>query len=105
MPAHNKPIGPLTMNEVLRMSIEQMAGNGSSRRSRQMEEVLRRTEEMQASLERCEQLFRYALPKFNWGASALDAEAITLLNEVPGEVKHALHEAWTPINNRPACNI
>ena len=30
------------------------------------------------------------LPKFNWGVSALDANAIQLLNEVPGEVRAAL---------------
>lgn len=39
-----------------------------------------------------EELFAKALPKFNWGASALDAQAIRLLNEVPGEVRAALKE-------------
>lgn len=34
-------------------------------------------------------LFEEALPKFNWGASALDANAIQLLNETPGLVRHA----------------
>lgn len=38
----------------------------------------------------CQRLFTEALPKFNWGASALDANAITLLNEVPGKVAKAL---------------
>ncbi|RQP13269.1 MAG: hypothetical protein EAS51_00190, partial [Microbacteriaceae bacterium] len=38
------------------------------------------------------ELFDKALPKFNYGASALDAEAIRLLNEVPGEVRAALKE-------------
>lgn len=31
-------------------------------------------------------LFATALPKFNWGTSALDAEAIHALNTVPGQV-------------------
>ena len=43
-----------------------------------------------AALQRCQRLFDEALPKFNWGASALDANAIQLLNEVPGEVAAAL---------------
>ena len=42
------------------------------------------------ALERAERLFNEALPKFNWGASALDANAIALLNEVPREVRAAL---------------
>jgi len=52
---------------------------------------------LQANVERkyaaliwCQKLFRDALPKFNWGASALDANAIRLLNEVPGIVAAAL---------------
>lgn len=44
----------------------------------------------QATLARAARLFEEALPKFNWGASALDANAIQLLNEVPGEVRAAL---------------
>lgn len=44
----------------------------------------------QAILARAARLFEEALPKFNWGASALDANAIQLLNEVPGEVRAAL---------------
>lgn len=39
---------------------------------------------------RAVQLFNEALPKFNWGGSALDANAIRLLNEVPGELNEAL---------------
>jgi hypothetical protein len=31
----------------------------------------------------CKKLVDEALPKFNWGASALDAEAIQILNEAP----------------------
>lgn len=41
-------------------------------------------------LGRVDRLFKEALPKFNWGASALDANAIQLLNEVPGEVAKAM---------------
>lgn len=41
-------------------------------------------------LRRCQRLFDEALPKFNWGASFLDGNAIALLNEVPAEVKAAL---------------
>ncbi|HEY3434264.1 MAG TPA: hypothetical protein VGK41_01290 [Solirubrobacterales bacterium] len=48
------------------------------------------------ALRRAQRLFAEALPKFNWGASALDANAIQLLNEVPGEVAAALAEADKP---------
>ena len=34
-----------------------------------------------------------ALPKFNWGASFLDAESIRLLNEVPSLVRQAIAKA------------
>ena len=46
----------------------------------QMTNVLKRVKDMNEK----------ALPKFNWGASHLDATAIALLNEVPGEVNAAL---------------
>lgn len=46
--------------------------------------------ELIAALRRAERLFNEALPKFNWSASTLDANAIQLLNEVPGEVHAAL---------------
>lgn len=39
---------------------------------------------------RVKRLFDEALPKFNWGDSFLDADAIKLLNEVPQEVNRAL---------------
>lgn len=42
------------------------------------------------ALEQCERLISEALPKFSWGASALDANAIKLLNEVPIAVRVAL---------------
>lgn len=43
--------------------------------------------EVRATLERTQRLFDEALPKFDWGKSPLDANAICLLNEVPGEVR------------------
>lgn len=43
-----------------------------------------------SALEDARRLHEQALPKFNWGASVLDAPAITLLNEVPGKVTAAL---------------
>lgn len=45
---------------------------------------------LRAACERAKRLFDEALPKFNWGASFLDANAIQLLNEVPSEVAAAL---------------
>jgi len=43
-----------------------------------------------AALKAADRLFKEALPKFNWGASFLDANAIQLLNEVPGQVRRAI---------------
>jgi len=37
-------------------------------------------EEILETLEQVNRLYEEALPKFNWGASALDANAIDLLN-------------------------
>ncbi|WP_142028335.1 hypothetical protein [Bordetella hinzii] len=45
---------------------------------------------LRVAAERAKRLFDEALPKFNWGASFLDANVIQLLNEVPGEVAAAL---------------
>lgn len=56
-------------------------------RTRKLEDEL---DEVYRALARAARLFEEALPKFNWGASALDANAIQLLNEVPGEVRAAL---------------
>lgn len=47
-------------------------------------------DELRETLKRCDRLFTEALPKFDWARSALDANAIALLNEVPGEVRAAL---------------
>lgn len=46
-----------------------------------------------AALQACERLFSKALPKFNWGASFLDANAIRLLNEVPAVAREAVAKA------------
>ena len=42
------------------------------------------------ALKMADRLCKEALPKFNWGASALDANAIKLLNEVPGLISAAI---------------
>jgi len=44
------------------------------------------------TLKQVERMNREALPKFNWGASFLDANAIQLLNEVPLMVSKTLSE-------------
>lgn len=49
--------------------------------------------EAQNALEAAQRLFKEALPKFNWGASFLDANAIQLLNEVPAKVNAAIKAA------------
>ena len=62
-------------------------------------------EALKLALRLCEE----ALPKFNWGASCLDANAIQLLNTVPAAIKAALAqpaqepEYWNVID--PAGNI
>jgi len=43
-----------------------------------------------AALVKARQLCELALPKFNYGASALDAQAIRLLNETPALIVRAL---------------
>lgn len=50
-------------------------------------------EEMLTALRAAQKLFDEALPKFNWGASFLDANAITLLNTVPNQVRAAIANA------------
>ena len=49
--------------------------------------------ETQDALQAAQRLFKEALPKFNWGASFLDANAIQLLNEVPAKVNAAIDAA------------
>lgn len=43
-----------------------------------------------SALKDAQRLCKKALPKFNWGASALDADAVKLLNEVPAKINAAL---------------
>jgi len=50
-------------------------------------------DEMLKALKAVDRLFKEAHPKFNWGASFLDANAITLLNEVPLQVRDAIERA------------
>ena len=45
--------------------------------------VKRERDALLVALRASQKLFDLALPKFNWGASALDAGAIKLLNDVP----------------------
>ena len=42
------------------------------------------------ALEAAQKLCREALPKFNWSASCLDANAIRLLNDVPCQIDEAI---------------
>lgn len=42
------------------------------------------------ALKRSQELFEKALPQFDWGSSALTAESIRLLNDVPIQVNTAL---------------
>lgn len=45
-----------------------------------------------AALRAAQRLCREALPKFDWGKSALDANAIQLLNTVPKQIDEALKQ-------------
>ncbi|MCP5004534.1 MAG: hypothetical protein GY941_11445 [Planctomycetes bacterium] len=49
--------------------------------------------ELVEALELTERLITEALPKFDWGKSALDANAIELLNTVPSKVTNAIAKA------------
>jgi hypothetical protein len=46
-----------------------------------------------SALQLARRLFDEALPKFNWGASSLDANAIDLLNRAPAAIIAALEKA------------
>lgn len=48
---------------------------------------------MREALRLAKRLCDEALPKFNWGASALNANAIALLNEVPAKITEAIRQA------------
>jgi hypothetical protein len=51
------------------------------------------SEEMLNALLAMQELIDVVLPKFNWGASALDANAIRLLNDVPIRIRKAIAKA------------
>lgn len=51
-----------------------------------------REQKLEAALILCLRMIDEALPLFNWGASALNANAYALLNEVPIAVRRALAE-------------
>jgi len=53
-------------------------------------------QELLAALKLAEKLCKEALPKFNWSASALDANAISLLNNVPIAISAAIKNAEKP---------
>ena len=55
-----------------------------------IDNLLAQLAEAQDALQAAQRLFKEALPKFNWGASFLDANAIQLLNEVPAKVNAAI---------------
>lgn len=56
------------------------------------EAFLKEIKALRAALQMADELCKCALPKFNWGASALDARAIQLLNETPRAISQALKE-------------
>lgn len=49
-----------------------------------------RVKVVREGLEAAQKLIEEALPKFDWGSSFLDANAIQLLNETPAKVARAL---------------
>ena len=52
--------------------------------------LCKRITELEAACKAALRLIDEALPKFNWGASCLDGNAIQLLNETPGIIQRAL---------------
>lgn len=56
-------------------------------------ECAKRTAALLEALEAANMLCEKALPEFDWGKSALSAEAIQLLNEVPGQISAAIAQA------------
>lgn len=61
-----------------------------ARHAEQVAALSARVAELEAALRLAKRLMDEALPKFNWGASALDGNAIQLLNAVPIAVNAAL---------------
>lgn len=58
-------------------------------------------DEAREALKLAKRLNDEALPKFDWGKSALDANAIWLLNEVPLAVDEALRSTLSPEDSKP----
>lgn len=59
------------------------------------------TKTVREGLEAAQKLIDEALPKFDWSKSALDGNAIMLLNETPKKVRAAL-EALTEVEKEEA---
>lgn len=57
------------------------------------QELLDINAELLEALEAADALCRIALPTFNWADSPLTADAIRLLNEVPGKITRAIAKA------------
>jgi len=62
-------------------------------RGDEIESLCAQLTEAQDALHAAQRLIKEALPKFNWGASFLDANAIQLLNEVLAKVNAAIDAA------------
>ncbi len=69
---------------------ERLLVETNSMSKRQTTAIWDYVDELRAALRAADTLFDEALPKFDWGRSALDANAIALLNQVPDKVKRAL---------------
>jgi hypothetical protein len=57
----------------------------------QIDELIAKADRYRSALVAADQVCKRALPRFNWGASFLDATAIDLLNRVPIEIQSALY--------------
>jgi len=60
---------------------------------REVERLKEINAEQLAALEAADRLCKKALPEFDWGRSALSADSIRLLNEVPGQIRAAIAKA------------
>ena len=81
----------LERNNAQRQHTMQCAINKTD--SQRILELTAQLAEAQDALQAAQRLFEEALPKFNWGASFLDANAIQVLNEVPAKVNAAIRAA------------
>lgn len=84
----------ITMLKAAALEFIRKCDNGearSTRTYRELKEALAAPDdEVVQALQAAHDCFTQALPKFNWGASFLDAEAIQHLNTAPIKVKQAL---------------